>query len=331
MKVNPIFTLGAARNGTTFLANRLINLAEVFGAHHVLHHGSYEQKLLANFKYWGDLSEPNDYLRFLHQFQIDDGFILSGLDISEFYGLRVKDFFEFYFELSDRAAQKTGKPYWTTKLDTLLYTDLKATSYFLELVLDRYDNPKFIGVKRDLEACILSYLNMEGRRFAARQSWYLKDPAIVIGVARYFAQYVWIERILKDQEGILLRFEELVAEGNPCDKVIDAYLETGVGNEATQKNIYQRNTSFLRDPSNKKGISRWSYRMARFGFSTFPFLGRWFCWVYERLKSSSYPVNTRLFKYKYYPDLLKAELKKRNAVALIKLLDIEESQLKNDQ
>ena len=52
-KIIPIFILGSARNGTTWLCNILCNHPEIVGAQHKVHWGIYESNIYKNMHYWG--------------------------------------------------------------------------------------------------------------------------------------------------------------------------------------------------------------------------------------------------------------------------------------
>lgn len=318
MSVNPILTFGAARNGTTFLGNLIAGHPKVWAAKHVLHHGVFEHKVLDNYLFWGDLSDGEHYQEFLYQFQTDDSFILSGLTIEELYNIQADDFFDFFFELADQAAIKTNATYWTTKIDPSFCIHEKVWKLFIQKLFSRYRKPYFIGIKREIIHCINSYLKMEGRHHNIRSKKHIKILPISLGVARYVAQYRWIEKEIEEKNGLFIKFENLINHNIGKNK-IQEYLGLKFSNK--QSELYKINSSFYKTKKTKKLENKHCIKFFNSIFRLFPLLGRSYYQLYEKVKPLRNPASKRIFKSRYFPEVLERELTQRGSTALLDLIN----------
>lgn len=318
MPVNPILTFGAARNGTTFLGNLIAGHPKVWAAKHVLHHGVFEHKVLDNYLFWGDLSDPERYQDFLRQFQIDDSFLLSGLTIEELYNIQADDFFDFFFELVDQSATKANANYWTTKIDPSFCIHKEAWEIFIRRLRTRYKQPYFIGIKREIIPCINSYLKMEGKHHGLRNKKHIKLLSISLGVARYITQYNWIQKKLEELGGSLIRFDDLTRNEIGINQV-EKYLSLKINTEQSQS--YRTNSSFYKSPNTKIENNKLSIKFFTSFFQLSKPLGKWYYQVYETMKPLHNPASTRIFKSRYFPEVLKRELTQRGSIALLDLIN----------
>lgn len=178
--VKPLLVLGLNRNGTTWIQNILCNHPEIVGAQHKAHWGAHESGICRNILYWGDLSNNDQFIRFLELYSSADNFKLVKGDKDYFYENRPKNFTEFYLELMDNYARKENVKYWVTKLDPLFYKFPEMLEDFLERAKDRYDEIKFISIKREYKKVLESSMNMQGvsknlKSFVTRKSFISKN------------------------------------------------------------------------------------------------------------------------------------------------------------
>jgi len=66
--ITPIFILGGARNGTTWLCNTLGNHSEIASVRHVLHHGFHESSIFRKKQFFGDIKNDKKFIEFIEVF-----------------------------------------------------------------------------------------------------------------------------------------------------------------------------------------------------------------------------------------------------------------------
>ena len=208
-KITPIFVLGSARNGTTWLCNILCNHPQIVGAQHKIHWGIHESNIYKNMHYWGDLSKDKNFIRFMELYSSADYFQLVEGDKNYFYRNRPADFLEFYFKLMDQFAIKKNATHWLTKLDPDFYIHPKELNEFFYRIEKRYKYYRLIGIKREFISVFNSYLNMEGRASQHRTALFVRELLILLEGSRYIAHYNTIENVIKLKKGILLDFNKL--------------------------------------------------------------------------------------------------------------------------
>src|SRR5210317_987322 len=98
-EIIPIFSLGVARSGTTWLGNILCEHPEIIGAQHELHWGIHESHIYSNKMYWRDFSDKNNYIKFLEHYSSADYFNIIKGDKEYFYSNPQESFYHFYLEL----------------------------------------------------------------------------------------------------------------------------------------------------------------------------------------------------------------------------------------
>src|SRR6056297_738351 len=104
--INPIFILGSARNGTTWLSNTISRHEEVSSAQHRVHWGIHESKIFEHYKKWGSFENYNNFILFFNNYSCCDYFKLVNGDKRYFYKNKPIDFYEFFFELMDNYARE---------------------------------------------------------------------------------------------------------------------------------------------------------------------------------------------------------------------------------
>ncbi|MCF7914825.1 MAG: sulfotransferase [Spirochaetaceae bacterium] len=317
--ITPVIVLGIARNGTTWLGNLLAGHTEIAAAAHFLHHGVHESNILLNKRYWGNLETVDEYISFVHLYASEDYFKLVQGDIDYFLKHRQPDFYRFFFELMDRHAVKNSRKYWTTKLDPLFYLDDRERNEFVHALLSRYPRTRFVAIKRSLIPYLNSYLNMEGSSVRLRKKKSVRLAAIFLGVLRYINSYKKIGKIINDNKGLQITYEELLENKEHVLARIAAYVE--IASDEFNETEYRPNTSFQSAQKSELNSFHRAVAKALYGIlhrSTFgpSFLLR----MYQRIKSTPAPLFHRLIKYEYYQNELKDELEKKGSFQLLEKL-----------
>ena len=318
--INPVFVLGIARNGTTWLGNLLAGHNGITAAAHFLHHGIHESNILQNKYYWGDLEDVDAYISFIHQYSSEDYFLLCQGNREHFLAHRQHDFYRFFLELMDQYAVRQAQKLWTTKLDPLFYIDKKELNRFLKLIDERYGQPKFIAIKRNLTDYLKSYINMEGAANQLRKKKSVRLFVLLLGVMRYVNSYRKIKWVVESRKGLFITYEDLLKQKEGTLTRIADYL--GIPGEAFEEIAYKPNTSFQK--ARKSELNNMQLRLAKllfFIFNVCPWAASGFLKLYQRAKSKPAPLFHRLLKYRYYPEELKLELEKKGSYQLLDRLN----------
>ena len=323
MSVAPVFTVGAARNGTTMLGNQLALADEVCALQHELHHGIHESNLYEHQRYWGPLDDPDAYLRFVYGYASEDSFILADGERDRYLEHPVSSVYELYFDLMDRYAERAGKRYWTTKVDPLLTLSDSAWRTFAEAVRTRYgERARWIMIERERLGAMRSYLFMEGRNRARRTHPLVRPFTIALGAARYAHQYRGLRRLLADTDVLELAFADVVGDMAQTERTVDAYLGTqgalGVGKPAR----FRKNTSHGK--GERTDLSPGERRLVRAMtglMDAVPPLASALYRSFEALKPKRDPSYRKLLKRAYFPEALAEEFERVGAPDLKKRLD----------
>lgn len=248
--VTPILVIGSARNGTTWLCNILANHPEIAAAQHPAHWGFHESNVFKNLRYWRDLSKLDRRIHFTTMYQQADHFSLVGgteqaISHAIEAGLTERgdaDFYDVFFELMDRFAQKNGTRYWLTKLDPLMLLHPKELQEFLHRLFTRYPRARLVSIQRDLAEVVQSYLNMEGRGSQARTSVMRAPLFSLFETARYLVHYRRIRWIGKHHSTIALTYRQL--RGHTADTMQTVCSELSINyDDAMLISRYQPNSS----------------------------------------------------------------------------------------
>ena len=217
--VQPVFVVGSARNGTTWLCNLIAEHPQVTAAQHQAHWGFHESNLYKNHRFFGDLTMLDRWIVFRELYSRSDHFRLSGcrIDVLEAAWERgdIRDFYDAFFVLMDNWAARSETYHWMTKLDPLFLVYPAALRTFLNRVNERYPNARFVVIRRRLAPVIQSYLNMEGRSQQQRTKRSRAPLFAAFETARYLVHYATARRITRSLDARALSYEALKA--NPPD------------------------------------------------------------------------------------------------------------------
>ena len=159
---------------------------------------------------------------------------------------------------------------------------------------------------------------MEGRNHQRRQRAELQPALVVLGAARYYAQYDWIQGVVEQHGGILLKFREAVAGPAATERQLDTYtgLVESLGGEKDEQ--FAKNTSFVNKKKRELSAgARFALERARELFASRPGLARGVYGTYDRRGRRASPLYRKLLKAAYFPVALEEELLEVNAADLV--------------
>lgn len=321
---SPIFLLGSARNGTTWLFNILCRHPQVVGAQHEAHWGMHESRLYRHMQYWGDLSDDRAFIRFLELYSSGDYFRLVEGEKDYFYRNRPQDFLSTFFTLMDRYVEKNNVTYWITKLDPHLFYREAELDEFIARARERYGQAcKFVGIKRDLAQVLRSYIKMQGRASQRRSAPIVRQLATWLGTARYAVHYRMIECLLEDQGGLMVDFGELVQDREMVSRRMTEYLGIDYSSDLLHDEF--RPNSSLAGITNLRSLSRPELFVAiRLLFPFFskmlPISGVYTLKLRDWMKRQECPVYWRLLRLDFMPQAFERELLRTGDLGLRDLL-----------
>lgn len=313
----PIFVLGSARNGTTWLANEISKHPNIVSVQHKLHWGFHESNIYQNKIYWGDLLEINKYINFIEIYSSMDHFRLLEEEKDFLYANRFNEFYEIFFTLMDRYAIRNKKKFWLTKLDPLIYLYEDDLEYFLSILKKRYRTIHFISIQRDFGSVLKSYIKMEGINFNLRQKFIQKKMAVVLGAARYAVHYDAIKKIENTHNSLSLAFNDMFEN----KKFI---IETTF-NHLNLINVQEGDINFSPNSSHlynkdKAGRNFTGANLVLTFFMKFIYLAKLILRGWEKTKRKSRPGYFRLIKTKYFKDEFILEIKNNKEIGLLKVV-----------
>ncbi len=310
----PVFIIGAARSGTTWLGNTLARHFPVSIPQHQLHYGVKESNIYSNKKYWGNLSREDNFKHFFDNYTKGDFFILSKGEKTKYANRRFDTFYDFFFELMDAFAKQEGRRYWCTKLCPQFFVDKEELHLFLQKLDERYEKPKFIFIKREFDGYMNSYLNMSGNSYGKRSSAIGKKISVMLGVARYSNMNSEGLKLAENYKGLRLSYEELLKTTEEVKEKISTYLGVGIQKNSIPEFI--RNSSFGKKKNKAEAKSYpWAKRM----LSQKSLLG-FLLKKYESTKKKSNPEYYRLWKAENEKEELIRDLEKSNDLDLVTYL-----------
>jgi len=323
-QITPIFILGSARNGTTWLCNILCNHPQIVGAQHKVHWGIHESNIYKNMHYWGDLSKDKNFIRFVELYSSADYFQLVEGDKNYFYRDHPADFLEFFLTLMDQYAMKKDASYWVTKLDPNFYIHPKSLNEFFCRIEKRYKYYRLIGIKRKFESVFNSYLNMEGRASQHRTTLFVRELLVLLESARYIAHYNTIENVIRLKKGILLDFNKLRYNREKEIYNICKYFNLDFSSKMLIDDFKPNSSLKYKGKNNQKIIPNLELKIANilvnYIFSRIPSLAISLLKIRDKIRKKKCPLFWRLLRMKYMKENFSKELEKTGDIGLYKIL-----------
>lgn len=318
MVITPIFILGSPRNGTTWLSNIVGDYQSVSSVRHFLHWGNHESNIYKKAKYYGDITQLNNYIHFVELFSISDLFILANGNKEKLKNAQYSSFYDVYFDLMDDLAESENNKYWMTKLDPQFFKDPDEFQRFKKHLMKRYPDVKFLFIERELKSVIHSYVNFISYKKELKKTKILfvalKQIATKIAYEDFFLE------IISEFNGIRFRYEELL---NDYDHHINR-LENYIGIEEFE----------LRDRNYLKNSSFYRKKIVKLPESTIWILTKIIYPTMQRLKPltkkavrmqkkdhAGKPAFYRMIKHQYYKEKWIEETEKNNLDRILYLID----------
>jgi hypothetical protein len=201
--------------------------------------------LLQHSRYWGDISDLDRFIHFLELYSSGDFFRITGEQKGHFYRNRPSDFYEFFFELMDRFAERHGFQFWVAKLEEGFYHFPDELARFLTALSGRYSETRFIGIVRDFPSVLKSHIrrrltteNVQRPGLSPGNQWFALTQTL-----RYSAQRPKIRMIVQKQNGLLLDFADVVGDMEATTRRICAHIGVEYAPEMLERR-FAPNTSF---------------------------------------------------------------------------------------
>ena len=324
MKITPIFILGTARSGTTWLTSVIGSHPQVACAQHPLHHGAHESNIFVNKRYWGDLSKSKNFIKFLELYSSADYFLLVQGDKKFFYRVKPKNFYDFFFMLMDNFAQTQGSNFWVTKFDNLLCYYPRELEEFLKKVKSAYQDVKFLYIKRRFKDVLNSYINMPGTKYNFRMTTLGKWLGAIKMCAQWSYENRLFQEIVERENGLTIEFEDLKEDFIKTIKKCCDYLGVICNLKQIKECPYVPNTSFIEKKKivNFSGIELFVLeKLILKVFQKFPHIARILNVVWKMLKGKKCPLYWRILKSQYFLAELIEEFQKTGELDLVDYLD----------
>jgi len=242
MAITPIFILGSPRNGTTWLSNIVGDYQSISSVRHFLHWGNHESKICKKVKYYGDITQLNNYIQFVELFSISDLFILANGNKEKLKNAQYSSFYDAYFDLMDNLAESENNKFWITKLDPNFFKNSDEFQRFKKHLMKRYPDVKFLYIKRELKSVIRSYINFFSYKKELKKTKILS--AALKPIATKIAYEDFFLEIISEFNGIIFRFEELLNDYDSHINRLENYI--GIEEFGLRDRNYLKNSSFYR-------------------------------------------------------------------------------------
>lgn len=321
--INPVFVLGSARNGTTWLGNCLCGHAQIAGAEDRVHWGQVESKILAHAHYAGRFEDDRKFVAFMEAYAASDYFRLVDGDKESVYRKRPNHFFQLFFDLMDEFASKSGASWWTTKLDPRFFYNQADFDEFLKQLNARYAKPRFISIQRPFPRVLRSYLNMEGQKSIHQLPIYKKLMAVFLESARYTTHYRHIAALITKTSGLALDFPTFKENPEQELRRICEFLELPF-DAVMLENRFPANSSFFhpkkKTPRSEKLLYTFGSSICHPWFSVISWPAGTMLRMWDKRRSEQCPMSWRLLRCEHMPDRLEHELEQTGQHALRSLI-----------
>jgi len=211
-RAKPLFVIGTARSGTTWLANMLVSHPDLAGVTAAEHQGIHESHLCSHTRYV--LKGRRSCREFVELYRREDYFKLLRLGPRELCeGEGRMDVYLFFRLLMEKYAASQGAKYWLEKTP-------KHAIYYQE-ILENFPDAAFVVIERNFEKTLLSNLNKFARPGASR--W----RQVFEKVFRYVSDMRAMVRLKERAPGqvVTVLYEDLVKNTDQEMSRILAFLE----------------------------------------------------------------------------------------------------------
>lgn len=249
----PVFIGGAARTGTTWLANIICRHSKVACVQGNSPGGMYGVNESAFFSHvtgmFGNLKDDNNLIQLIEIFTSSDYFVASGLDKSIFYRERPSTYQDFFRLLMDRFAEKKDAEIWLEKTP--------AHSFHFDEIVRYYNDAKILVIKRNPVDQIKSGIKLD-QKHAHHYKFMRKNTDILRKLFKYHSSYKHIGHLMSmnPNKVKLIEYEELLKSTRSiitmvCDFLGIEFEEDMLGDRDNRR----ANTSFASDSERDKVLS----------------------------------------------------------------------------
>jgi len=241
----PIFVVGAARTGTTWVANILCrhqNIAGIQAAHHMgIHESAFFWVLYERF---GTLENEENYKKLVDIFTKTDYFKISNFDEDLFLkNPKPNTYHEFFRRFMDEFAKANSCDYWVEKTP--------AHTLYIKQLAEFYPDAIFVSIERDIVDKVKSRLKqLENRsKLKSRLRRILKD------IFTYRMMKVHLNELPNlPNKSFMLNFEDLKNNTSDETQRLFNFLDLEFS-EHLLENKYRPNTSFSSEAQRKSMLS----------------------------------------------------------------------------
>ncbi len=318
MVITPIFILGSPRNGTTWLSNIVGDYQSVSSVRHFLHWGNHESNIYKKAKYYGDITQLNNYIHFVELFSISDLFILANGNKQKLKNAQYSSFYDAYFDLMDDLAESENNKFWITKLDPQFFKDPDEFQRFKKHLMKRYPDVKFLFIEREPKSVIHSYINFISYKKELKKTKILfvalKQIATKIAYEDFFLE------IISEFNGIRFRYEELLNDYGHHVNRIENYI--GIEEFGLRERNYLKNSSSYRKKIVKLPEST-IWILTKIIYPTMQLLKPLTkkAVIMQKKKGAGKPAFYRIIKHKNYKEKWIEETEKNNLDRILYLID----------
>jgi hypothetical protein len=253
MAARPIFILGRHRSGTTWLANILASLPEVYALTHERHRGVHESAYFSHLvRYCRQGRTEQDARDIKRLFELSDFFALSGLQEGPDIALRGTA--GYFRAVMDSGTARRGARYWLEKTP--------ANTLIARRLREAFPDAIFLAVIRDYRQVVASQVHGFGEPDAP-SGWFRQSVVTAI-----------YEKSIARSRAKVVRYESLASDYDDTVRSILAHL--GISADPLPRSGFRSNTLY-----EKSGPSlRWWQSLAMTA-------GRWLVlpcpgWILER-------------------------------------------------
>lgn len=215
MKISPLFIMGSARSGTTWLANILSSHPDISSPTCIEHHGIHESHLFDHTRYV--FPDDIECVSFINEYKKEDIFKLLSIDETMFcenYTGKNSVFYWFH-ELMEVFAKSNNTSYWLEKTP-------KHLIYYDE-ILKNFPDAKFVLIKRGFKQTILSNLTKYARADTSRARQIIEKSY------RYELDLRATKKLCKSSCNVIaIEYEDLVNDYDKKLEIILKYLSLDV-------------------------------------------------------------------------------------------------------
>lgn len=238
----PVFVLGSARSGTTWLANLLASHPQITAVTGEVHFGIHESHLFSHTRYCFD--ETVDCRNFFERYSAEDYYKLAGVDWKEICegDNRTESVVYWFRRLMEAKAQREDKRHWLEKTP-------KHCIYCPEIFRE-FPNAKYVLIEREFKTAVQSNLTKYAR--AGVNRW----AQIAEKAFRYESDRKALDWLKKQPTGCLVsvKYEDLRRDQEEQISRIERALGIDIIPLESQ---FQRDSSYKRGDKYPMGTVDW--------------------------------------------------------------------------